>query len=141
MLYIVCTKQLDQQKNEFSCSTYCWLIILNKLAIFMTVANTMMLLVCTISGDVAITASSVVPYTLSTAVDQSMYKPEQGFIYCKSIHNTDGDLISDYHVSDMRMVLAVKCFLKGTSKVTHTFGMILIQMEVAPIQSVVKNAQ
>ena len=38
----------------------------------------MMLLVCTISGDVAITASSVVPYTLSTAVDQSMYKPEQG---------------------------------------------------------------
>ena len=44
-------------------------------------------------------------------------------------------------VSDMRMVLVVKCFLKGTLEVTHTFGMILIQMEVAPIQSVVKNAQ
>ena len=89
-----------------------------------------------------ITASSVVPCTLSTAVDQSMYKPEQGFISIIKVSTmlmvTSSVTIA---VSDMRMVLAVKCFLKGTSKVTHTFGMILIQMEVAPIQSVVKNAQ
>ena len=60
----------------------------------------MMLLVCTISGDVAITASSVVPCTLSTAVDQSMYKPEQGFIStvkASMMLAADGDLISDYH--------------------------------------------
>ena len=94
----------------------------------------MMLPVCTISGDVAITASSVVPYTLSTAVDRSMYKPEQGFISIVKVSTmlmvTSSVTIT---VSDMRMVLAVKCFLKGTLEVIHTFSMILIQTEVAPI--------
>ena len=67
----------------------------------------MMLPVCTISGDVAITASSVVPYTLSTAVDRNMYKPEQGFISIVKVSTmlmvTSSVTIT---VSDMRMVLA-----------------------------------
>ena len=41
----------------------------------------------------------------------------------------------------MRMALAVKHFLKGILEATHIFGMILIQTEVAPIQSAVKSAQ
>ena len=39
-----------------------------------------MQIVSTGPGDAATTVSSVIPSTVSIAVDQRMYKPEQGFI-------------------------------------------------------------